>query len=180
MAISGRNRKWWVVVAMALATILITIDFGGFMIVLPTIGRDLDTSTTGLQWSANAYLLAFAVVMVAAGRLADIVGRRRLLLIGIAIIGIAIFIVASTFCGLAQADWWLDASDRVEIRGLLSGSEAAERKVAELAPAVADEVERVVREAFVYAFDGAMILCALVSVAGVVASFLVGRSAPKS
>jgi MFS family permease len=160
---------------MALATILITIDFGGFMIVLPTIGRDLDTSTTGLQWSANAYLLAFAVVMVAAGRLADIVGRRRLLFIGI-----AIFIVASTFCGLAQADWWLDASDRVEIWGLLSGSEAAERKVAELAPAVADEVERVVREAFVYAFDGAMILCALVSVAGVVASFLVGRSAPKS
>jgi MFS family permease len=175
VAISGRNRKWWVVVAIALATILITIDFGGFMIVLPTIGRDLDTSTTGLQWSANAYLLAFAVVMVAAGRLADIVGRRRLLFIGI-----AIFIVASTFCGLAQADWWLDASDRVEIRGLLSGSEAAERKVAELAPAVADEVERVVREAFVYAFDGAMILCALVSVAGVVASFLVGRSAPKS
>jgi MFS family permease len=175
VAISGRNRKWWVVVAMALATILITIDFGGFMIVLPTIGRDLDTSTTGLQWSANAYLLAFAVVMVAAGRLADIVGRRRLLFIGI-----AIFIVASTFCGLAQADWWLDASDRVEIRGLLSGSEAAERKVAELAPAVADEVERVVREAFVYAFDRAMILCALVSVAGVVASFLVGRSAPKS
>jgi MFS family permease len=175
VAISGRNRKWWVVVAMALATILITIDFGGFMIVLPTIGRDLDTSTTGLQWSANAYLLAFAVVMVAAGRLADIVGRRRLLFIGI-----AIFIVASTFCGLAQADWWLDASDRVEIRGLLSGSEAAERKVAELAPAVADEVERVVREAFVYACDGAMILCALVSVAGVVASFLVGHSAPKS
>jgi hypothetical protein len=39
-AINERNRKWWVVVAMALATILITIDFGGVMIILPAIGRE--------------------------------------------------------------------------------------------------------------------------------------------
>jgi EmrB/QacA subfamily drug resistance transporter len=109
VAINEHNRKWWVVAAMALATILITIDFGGLMILLPTIGRELDTSTTGLQWTANAYLLAFAVVMVAAGRLADIFGRRRLLLIGI-----AVFIVASSLCGLARADWWLIAARAVQ------------------------------------------------------------------
>jgi MFS family permease len=109
VAINERNRKWWVVVAMALATILITIDFGGVMIVLPTIGRELGTSTTGLQWTANAYLLAFAAVMVAAGRLADIFGRRRLLLIGI-----GVFIVASSLCGLAQAGWWLIAARAVQ------------------------------------------------------------------
>jgi len=109
VAINERNRKWWVVVAMALATILITIDFGGVMIVPPAIGRELGTSTTGLQWTANAYLLAFAVVMVAAGRLADIFGRRRLLLIGI-----ALFIVASSLCGLARADWWLIAARAVQ------------------------------------------------------------------
>jgi hypothetical protein len=45
--------------------------------------------------------------------------------------------------------------------------------VAELAPALADEVERVVREAYVYAFDGVMVLCTLVSVAGLIGSFLV-------
>jgi EmrB/QacA subfamily drug resistance transporter len=109
VAINERNRKWWVVVAMALATILITLDFGGVMIVLPAIGRELNTSTTGLQWTANAYLLALAVVMVAAGRLADIFGRRRLLLIGI-----ALFIVASSLCGLAQTDWWLIAARAVQ------------------------------------------------------------------
>jgi MFS family permease len=97
--VTERNRKWWTVVAMALATILITIDFSGVMLALPTIGRDLDTSTTGLQWTANAYLLAFTVPMVAAGRLADIFGRRKVLLIGI-----ILFVVASAFCGLAQAD----------------------------------------------------------------------------
>jgi hypothetical protein len=80
---------------------------------------------------------------------------------------------------LTAAGGSLDASDHAEIRELLSGSEAAERKVAELAPAVAGEVERVVREAFVYAFDGAMVLCALVSVAGIVASFLVAGGAPQ-
>src|SRR5215210_460813 len=74
---------------------------------------------------------------------------------------------------LAASGAKLDASDREEIRRLLSGSEAAERKVAELAPALADQVERVVREAFVYAFDGAMVLCTLVSVAGLIGSFLV-------
>jgi EmrB/QacA subfamily drug resistance transporter len=107
--VTERNRKWWTVVAMALATILITIDFSGVMLALPTIGRDLDTSTTGLQWTANAYLLAFTVPMVAAGRLADIFGRRKVLLIGI-----ILFMVASAFCGLAQADWWLIAARAVQ------------------------------------------------------------------
>ena len=107
--ITERNRKWWTVVAMALATILITIDFSGVMLALPTIGRDLDTSTTGLQWTVNAYLLAFTVPMVAAGRLADIFGRRKVLLIGI-----AVFVVASASCGLAQADWWLIAARAVQ------------------------------------------------------------------
>ena len=80
--VTERNRKWWTVVAMALATLMITIDFNGITAALPTIGRDLDTSTAGLQWTINAYLLALAAPSVAAGRLADIFGRRRVLLIG--------------------------------------------------------------------------------------------------
>jgi MFS family permease len=58
--VTERNRKWWVVIAMAITTLLMTIDFNGLTVALPTIGRDLDTSTTGLQWTINAYLLAFA------------------------------------------------------------------------------------------------------------------------
>jgi EmrB/QacA subfamily drug resistance transporter len=100
--ITERNRRWWVVVTMALTTLLMTIDFNGLTVALPTIGRDLDTSTTGLQWTINAYLLALAAPSVAAGRLADIFGRRRVLLIGT-----AVFVVGSAASGLAQADWWL-------------------------------------------------------------------------
>lgn len=47
--ITEHNRRWWVVATMALTTLLMTIDFNGLTVALPTIGRDLDTSTTGLQ-----------------------------------------------------------------------------------------------------------------------------------
>ena len=100
--VTERNRKWWVVIAMAITTLLMTIDFNGLTVALPTIGRDLDTSTTGLQWTINAYLLALAAPSVAAGRLADIFGRRKVLLIGT-----VVFIAGSAASGLAQADWWL-------------------------------------------------------------------------
>lgn len=107
--INERNRKWWTVLATALTTLLITIDFNGLSVALPTIGRDLGTSTTGLQWTFNAYQLAFAAPTVAAWRLADIFGRRKLLLIST-----TVFAVASAACGLAQTDWFLVAARVVQ------------------------------------------------------------------
>ncbi len=107
--ITDGNRRWWVVVTMALTTLLMTIDFNGLTVALPTIGRDLGTSTTGLQWTINAYLLALAAPSVAAGRLADIFGRRRVLLIGT-----TVFVMGSAGSGLAQADWWLIAARVVQ------------------------------------------------------------------
>jgi EmrB/QacA subfamily drug resistance transporter len=96
-------------IAMAITTLLMTIDFNGLTVALPTIGQDLDTSTTGLQWTINAYLLALAAPSVAAGRLADIFGRRKVLLIGT-----VVFIAGSAASGLAQADWWLIAARVVQ------------------------------------------------------------------
>jgi hypothetical protein len=81
---------------------------------------------------------------------------------------------------LTAAGAVLNSSDRAEIRGLLSRSEAAEAKLTQLVPFVADEIERVVREAFVYALDGAMLLCALVAIGGVLASLLVAKGAQTS
>jgi predicted MFS family arabinose efflux permease len=80
---------------------------------------------------------------------------------------------------LAAAGTDLDVSERAEIKGLLSGSAAAEDKLSHLAPGVADHVDRVVREAFVHAFDGAMVLCLVVSLAGVLAAFLVAGKSPQ-
>lgn len=80
---------------------------------------------------------------------------------------------------LTAAGAKLDASDRAEIRGFLSGSESSEAELARLAPEVSQQVERVVHEAFVFALDGAMLLCVLVSIVGVLASFLVPGGAPR-
>ena len=109
--ITEQNRKWWVVVAIGIAGVLVSVDFNGLTVALPTIGRDLGISTTGLQWTINAYLLAFAAPMVAFGRLSDIFGRRRVLLIGI-----VVFIVASAFAGMSRSELWL-VSARV-VQGL--------------------------------------------------------------
>src|SRR3712207_2778149 len=107
--ITESNRRWWVVVAMALTTLPMTIDFNGLTVALPSIGRDLHTSTTGLQWTINAYLLALAAPSVTAGRLADIFGRRKVVLVGT-----TVFMVGSVGAGLAQEDWWLIAARVVQ------------------------------------------------------------------
>ncbi len=80
---------------MAAANVVVTLDFYGLNTALPTIGHDLGGDTTTLQWVANAYLLAMAAPLVAAGRLGDVIGRRR-----VCTIGLTIFAVAS---GLAAA-----------------------------------------------------------------------------
>ncbi len=80
---------------------------------------------------------------------------------------------------LAASGARLSASDRAEMRGLLSGSAAAENKLSRLAPGVAEEVDRVVRDAFVHAFDGAMVLCLAVSLVGVLAALLVAGKTPQ-
>jgi hypothetical protein len=80
---------------------------------------------------------------------------------------------------LAASGGKLGASDRAEIRGLLSGSDAAEDKLSHLTPTVAEQIDRVVRDAFVYAFDGAMLLCMAVSLVGVLAALLVVGKTPR-
>ena len=92
------DRKRLVIVAMAGGMLLITLDFFGLTVALPKIGEDLKASTSSLLWVVNAYLLAFASPIIAVGRLADIVGRRKVVLTGI-----VIFVLASAACGFAQS-----------------------------------------------------------------------------
>ena len=100
--ITAENRKWWVVAAMAPPLLILTIDFFGIAVALPSIGHDLQTSTTSLEWTVNAFMLAFAAPMIAVGRLGDIIGRRKVL-----IVGTVIFALASALCGVADSDWLL-------------------------------------------------------------------------
>ncbi len=88
--------RWWSLAAVALATFVTSLDNTVVNVALPSIQRDLRLSIAGLEWVASAYILVFASLLLAGGRLADRYGRRRLF-----VIGLALFTGASLLAGLA-------------------------------------------------------------------------------
>jgi EmrB/QacA subfamily drug resistance transporter len=78
--------------------LMIVLDQTIVNVALPSIQRDLGYSQTGLAWVVNAYLIAFGGLLLLAGRLGDLVGRRRIFLGGL-----TLFTVASLLCGAAQS-----------------------------------------------------------------------------
>jgi len=83
-------------VALSLAAFLIANDFTALAVALPIMERELDADVSTVQWVINAYALVFGVLIVPAGRLADMLGRRRMFFVGA-----AIFSVFSTIAGAA-------------------------------------------------------------------------------
>ena len=89
-------RKWWTLVAVCTATFMLLLDITIVNVALPAIQRALKASFSDLQWVVDAYALGLATCVLTAGALADLYGRKRLFLLGI-----ALFTVASAACGLA-------------------------------------------------------------------------------
>lgn len=84
---SGPDRRWWVLIGACSGLTVLMLDSTVINLALPVLRQDLDASTTELQWIPNAYLLTIAAVVVTAGRLGDLIGRRRAFLIGMALFG---------------------------------------------------------------------------------------------
>ena len=84
--------------ASILGSGLALLDSTVVNVALPTIGRDLHTSLTGLEWTVNAYTLTLAAFLLVGGSLGDRLGRRRMF-----IVGVAWFAIASVLCGLAPS-----------------------------------------------------------------------------
>lgn len=96
----------WVVLAIAcVAQFMVVLDVSIVNVALPSVGRDLHFSATGLQWVVNAYVLTFAGFLLLGGRAADLFGRRRIYLFGL-----ALFTGASLVGGSAQSPAWLTAA----------------------------------------------------------------------
>lgn len=91
---------WIPMAALCLAFFVEMVDNTLLMIALPTIGRDLGSGTTALQWVTGAYSLTFGGLLLTAGSLADRFGRRRMLLAGLAVFGLlSLLVVAVTNAG---------------------------------------------------------------------------------
>src|SRR6201994_1136745 len=103
------SRRWWTLVAVSLATLMAYLDNNVVNVALPTIQRDLHLSVSGLEWVVSSYLLVFAGLLRAGGRLADHYGRRRIFLIGL-----TIFTASSLASGLAGDAAVLIASRAVQ------------------------------------------------------------------
>jgi EmrB/QacA subfamily drug resistance transporter len=95
-------RKWWTLGAVALGLFMIMLDNTIVNVALPSIQRDLKISISELEWIVNGYALTFAVLMLTGGKLADLFGRRRIF-----IVGLAIFTASSLACGLANSAGFL-------------------------------------------------------------------------
>ena len=102
LAVTDDNRRWWTLAAMCFALFMVMLDNTVVNVALPSIQNDLHTSIAGLQWTVNAYTLAFGVLLVTGGRLGDIFGRRRVFLTGV-----VLFAVSSLFIGFSQSSAWL-------------------------------------------------------------------------
>ncbi|MEU8199085.1 MFS transporter [Microbispora amethystogenes] len=88
--------RWWALVAVALATFMTYLDNNVVNVALPTIQRDLALTISGLEWIVSAYILVFAGLLLAGGRLADVFGPRTAFFTGL-----AVFTLASVAAGLA-------------------------------------------------------------------------------
>jgi EmrB/QacA subfamily drug resistance transporter len=93
------RRRWWALALLVAAQFMVVLDVAIVNVALPSIRTDLHFSQESLQWVITAYAIVFGGVLLLGGRLADLLGRRRLF-----IIGLAIFTVFSLLNGLAWSE----------------------------------------------------------------------------
>ena len=103
--IKADPRRWKALAVLALIQFMLILDVTVVNIALPRVQEDLEFSRAGLAWVVNGYVLMAGGLLLLGGRLADILGRRRLFLIGV-----AVFAVASATCGAAVNSEMLVAS----------------------------------------------------------------------
>ena len=114
------NAKWLALALLATTQFIVILDASIVNVALPSIGKDLQFSQDDLSWVVNAYVLTFGGFLLLGGRMADLLGRRRIFIIGLVLFG-----VASLAGGLAQSDAWLVAARAVQGLGAALISPAA-------------------------------------------------------
>jgi EmrB/QacA subfamily drug resistance transporter len=109
----GHPARWWIIAVLAAVAFMAQLDLFIVNVALPVIGRSYaGSSLSGLSWVLNAYAIIFAALLVPAGRLADHFGRRRFLLVGV-----AVFTLASAACAAAPTLGVLVAARAVQAVG---------------------------------------------------------------
>src|SRR5919202_624963 len=95
-SLSDGRRRWAALVVVCLAQLMIVLDSTIVNVALPSIQADLGFGQADLNWVVNAFLVTFGSFLLLAGRLGDLLGRKRVFLAGV-----VLFTAASVLCGLA-------------------------------------------------------------------------------
>jgi EmrB/QacA subfamily drug resistance transporter len=123
------QRRWLALGVLAAAQFMVFLDESIVNVALPSIKTDLGYSQAGLAWVVNAYILAFGGLVLLGGRAADMLGRRRVFLTGIALFG-----ASSLIDGLAPSTGVLDAARAAQGVGAAMATPAALALVTQLFP----------------------------------------------
>src|SRR3954464_1886340 len=106
------RQRWIALYVLCTGVLMIVLDVTVVNVALPSIQEDLGFSQSSLAWVVNAYLIAFGGFLMLAGRLGDLVSRR-----GVFLVGLAVFTLASIACGVSQSQGMLIASRFVQGMG---------------------------------------------------------------
>src|SRR5829696_7772431 len=106
------TRKWWTLGAVAFGLFMIMLDNTVVNVALPAIQEDLGADLSELEWIVTGYALTFAALMLSGGKLADLLGRRLIF-----VVGLSIFTASSLACGLADSGDMLIAARIVQGAG---------------------------------------------------------------
>jgi MFS family permease len=126
---TGDPRRWKALAVLGLIQFMLILDITVVNVALPHIQRDLGFSRVGLAWVVNGYVLMSGGFLLLGGRLADILGRRRVFLAGV-----GLFAVASASCGAAVDPGMLVASRFIQGLGEALAAPASLGLIALLSP----------------------------------------------
>jgi len=102
---AAERSRWIALVVLCVGMLMIILDMTIVNVALPSIQRDLHFTQSSLAWVVNAYLISFGGLLLLAGRVGDLLGRRNVFLIGL-----TVFVAASALCGAAQSQTLLVAA----------------------------------------------------------------------
>ncbi len=106
------DRKWWTLIAVCVAIFMLLLDITVVNVALPDIQRSLHSSFADLQWVVNAYALTLAAFLLTSGSVADLIGRRRVF-----VLGLVVFTASSAVCGLSTTPLMLNLARAVQGTG---------------------------------------------------------------
>jgi EmrB/QacA subfamily drug resistance transporter len=147
--------RWIALYVLCAGVLMIVLDATIVNVALPTIQDDLGFSTAGLAWVLNAYLIAFGGLLLLAGRMGDLIGRRTIFLAGL-----AVFTLASLACGLAETSGMLVAARFVQGVGGAMTSAVVLGMIVTMFPTPREQAKAIGVYAFVASAGGAVGLLA--------------------